>query len=511
MTEKTEKFENYFLVGGLVIAFLVLSMSLGNKFVSDDLSAIQFNPDINSWKFVTHRLIGLVQNFGYFLIANVFGVIPWPFRMLNILLHLTTATLLYKIVRRFYIFLVAICSFALYVVTPVITEPVIWISGMPYVLSGVLAMSCIYLHLEEKRSRNMEYLEIIFWSMALLTSEKYIFVPVLLVLWDWYRGSLKKSSWVLVALMGISLLRGLELLSIMGDRLTSLETSYYSSQTGRENPIFKVLVAVGNYLTLYFWPKALTLYHSEVNFGRQYLMQYGGATLGFVFWIWFLRNKVKDLWFWVVFMFITITPVLLPFGVSSLVAERYGYLFYAGLAVIISLTINYFFTGKNKNVYMYLVVGMAFVAMTGRTIVRIRDWRDADTLWFAAGKYSPSSWQNHNNLGDAYTNLKNYPMAIEEFSTAIKLNPRYADAMHNRANVYWRLGDIEKAQKGYTEAFANNPRLWQSLIKLAEIEANKGDMAKALEIMKKAYEIERSEQNKLWVDELTRMQKENAK
>jgi tetratricopeptide (TPR) repeat protein len=177
------------------------------------------------------------------------------------------------------------------------------------------------------------------------------------------------------------------------------------------------------------------------------------------------------------------------------VAERYGYLFYAGLAVILSVAINDLFQSK----LVYSIIIISCFVMSVRTLFRIQDWKDADTLWFSAAPYSYSSFQNHNNLGDAYVNMGDYQKAIEEFTKGIQLNPRYADAMHNRANVYWRLGEMEKAKQGYQDAYNTNPKLWQSLIKIAEIEANQGNWQTSAEIMKKAFQLNPSPEIAGWL------------
>ncbi len=68
------------------------------------------------------------------------------------------------------------------------------------------------------------------------------------------------------------------------------------------------------------------------------------------------------------------------------------------------------------------------------------DWKNQDTLWLATAKTSPSSHQNHNNLGDLYARRGEYEKAVEEFKKAIELKPDYGDAYHNLANVYHQIG-----------------------------------------------------------------------
>lgn len=480
-------YEKYALAALLGVAFLVLATSWPNQFVSDDIPAILNNPLITSWSNVTLRLTGSLQNLIYFLLTNIFGIVPWPLRLMSILFHLLTAGLLYAIVRRTQPFVVAWLASALFVLAPVTLEPVIWISGISYVLGGFMTMWCLYLHFDDQRTPYKDWLEIITWSLALITTEKFIFIPILLLIWDWRKNRLPRTGWLLAALLTISLIRGLGLLAILGRRVESLQAEYYNSTAGQvDSPLSKVLIAIGYYLYLYAWPKDLTLYHSEVSLGWQSLVWYGSLSLVFALAVGLSGRRKDEWWFWGAFLVTSMIPALLPFGVSSLVAERYAYLGYAGVAVLISGLVFQVMKRKALALPIKIFVGIALMAMIGRSLNRIQDWRTADHLWLAAAKSSPHSWQNHNNLGDVYSNQGEYQKAIQEFSTAIDLNPRYADAIHNRANAYLSLGETDLAKAGFQAAAEINPKLWQSRIKLAEIAVAEKNWAVAIEEVMKA-------------------------
>lgn len=488
------KNEQYWLAGILFFAFCIFAFGLPNAFVSDDFSTIVNNPLVRTWHFEMGQIWGVLQRLIYFVIANTIGITPWPFRMVNILAHLTSTYFLFLILRKMYEFSTAIIACALFVVAPTIVEPVIWISGMPYALGGMFAVWCIYLHLLEKRTLLSEVGEVVVWLLALVSNEKYIFLPILLLGWDFVYGRLRNKQWALAGLMTISLVRGIDLLMALGGQAEVLTRDYYNTNVLLVgNPVVRPLVAIGNYVWLYFWPQALTLYHSEVDFGWQSTLRFGLVTGLLFVWAYLLSKKVKSAWFWVGFFIVPMMPTLLPLGVSSIVAERYAYLSYMALATLTSLTLTHIPDFDSKKSWIYLGVGVACLALTARTWWRIYDWRDADSLWFSAENYSPHSPQNHNNLGDAYTNHGNPRRAIEEFSIAIALNPNYADAIHNRADTYLRLGEKEKAREGFTEAVKINPRLWQSYLKLASIAIADKEWQAAREMTTKALAINDSE------------------
>ena len=128
-------------------------------------------------------------------------------------------------------------------------------------------------------------------------------------------------------------------------------------------------------------------------------------------------------------------------------------------------------------------------------MVRNIDWKDEDHLWLAAAKASPSSPQNHNNLGDYYARHGDLEKAAEEFKKAIELKPNYGDAYHNLANTYQKMGKIAEAIENYQKALSFNPRLWQSYQNLAALYFEQQDFESARENLEKAIGLNSQEAN----------------
>lgn len=496
--------ESYVLIAVLCLAFFVLATSLGNDFLSDDIAAIPQNPLIHSWSHVTSDIVGSLQKFIYFVLVNLFGITPWPFRLMNILFHTGTTFMFYKILRQSYGFFVAIVSSALFLFSPITIEPVVWISGMPYVLGGFLAMTCFYLHTKANRTNLTMFFEVFLWILCVITVDKFLFLPVLFLIWDWKQNDLVMNKiWSILSLLFISFVRGLGLLFSFGNRVEVLSSSYYNeSGFTTENPIAKVMIAIGNYIWLFFWPKDLTLYHSEVDVDWNSMLRFGTVFIVFYFCLWLLRNKIKDYWFWAIFIFVSMIPALTPFKISSLVAERYAYLSAGSMSVLVALVMNKYLLPKIGKKYFVVFIGLLISVACWRNLLRIRDWRDADSLWFSAEFISPSSWQNHNNLGDAYMNKGNYSKAIEEFNKAIDINPKYVDAMHNRSNAYMHINEVKKAKQGYLDSLKANPNMWQSYTRLSSIEATSGNFVEAINLAKKAVEISDTPTTRSWLSTL---------
>lgn len=171
-------------------------------------------------------------------------------------------------------------------------------------------------------------------------------------------------------------------------------------------------------------------------------------------------------------------------------AERYVYLGALGVFVLIGLGIQKIGEIAKNQKIAYLIFALIILCLSTRTIIRNLDWRNQDTLWLATAKTSPSSSQNHNNLGDLYGRRGEYEKAVEEFKIAIKLKPNYADAYHNLANTYYQMGKDDLALENYQKALEFNPNLWQSHQNLAAIYFNQGKGQQAKEELEKAIVID---------------------
>ncbi|NIP27476.1 MAG: tetratricopeptide repeat protein, partial [Phycisphaerae bacterium] len=70
-------------------------------------------------------------------------------------------------------------------------------------------------------------------------------------------------------------------------------------------------------------------------------------------------------------------------------------------------------------------------------------WQSNYALLTDAVKKSPENPVLRYNLGVAYGERGMLGEALEEYESAIRLDPSYADAYYNAACIYSRLGDVE--------------------------------------------------------------------
>lgn len=78
--------------------------------------------------------------------------------------------------------------------------------------------------------------------------------------------------------------------------------------------------------------------------------------------------------------------------------------------------------------------------------------RDAITSFDTAIRLNPRSAEAYQARGMAYNETGKHEQALKDYDAALALNPQYAEAYFNRGNVYSDLGQYERARKDYDEA-----------------------------------------------------------
>lgn len=474
-----------------LLAFAVYFNALGNDFVSDDISGIKENPDLGNFSLLLSKPLTFFRYLFYFTVYKIWGMEPLFFRLINVFFHLDSVLLTYFLVSLMANPILAFFAAGIFAVHPIHVEAVTWISGGPYAQSTffLLVSFLLYLLSKAKNSKKLYLFSLFTFLLSAFSTEKALIFPLMLFIFELSSDSVRKN-WRKLApffVMGGLWFLFFFLQGALTGRVSTLQTDYYQGP-GLENPLIQIPVALSSYLQLIFWPDKLTLYHSEMMFTQiNYLIRVT-VTLGLLAAIIFFFKKDKKIFFWLSFFIISLLPTLTPLKISWIVAERYVYLGTLGIFMIIALGLQKIGQITNKTT-LYILFGIILSLLSLRTINRNADWKNQDTLWLATARTSPSSAQNHNNLGDYYARQDNLQKAVEEFKIAIQLQPNYGDAFHNLANTYQQMGQMDLAIENYQKAILSSPHLWQSYQNLAAIYFGQGKFNLAEENIKMAIQI----------------------
>ena len=490
--------DNRLVLAGLAVLVLAVYFnSFFNGFVSDDVQGYALNQKVGDISNIFAGPLrfspqGLLSVIAY----HLGGLHPFAFRVINIFLHLGSTILIFFILSLISKRNIAIVAASLFAVHPILIESVAWISGIPYSLYAFFFFFSFLFYILSKNNKKYLYFSVIFYTLALASSEKAVVLFFALMIYEFAYGSVRLNWKKILPHAFISFLLIVLYLTKIGARVSNVEALSYQQAQGYDNPLIQVPIAIVSYLGLIFWPDKLTLYHTEMSFSRGQFVFIYIIFLLFIGLLIYTFKKNRKAFFWLAFFVIILLPTITPFRISWTVAERYVYPGTLGIFVAVAMLVDKLASfNANAKIVAYSLLIMAIAGLSVRTIIRNADWKSEDSLWFATARVAPSGQNIHNNLGDVYARNGDLQKAVEEFMLAIQINPNYADAYHNLANTYHQMGQTEEAIKNYQKALEINPKIWQSYQNVASIYFEAGDIEAAYANIKKALEINPADPN----------------
>jgi len=471
------------------LAIITYANSLGNQFVSDDRPILE-TKNIYEWgrafKQPSHLLGELIKTIAF----KINGFNPFFYRLFNYLFHFATIVGVFVLVSLLSQARLAFIVAALFAVHPLNSEAVVWISAIQYTQLACFSIWGLinYRIWQINRQWINIFAVIVLFILSLLSSEKSIVFPLIILIFELAYGNIKIFKKTLVVVTLFSVVAGFFYQNLIKTIINVFLN--YDKQSFITNLLTQIPIALTLYWQLLFWPDKLTLYHSEFYFTIiNYIIRViiTGAIIGFII---YGYKKNRIIFFSLALFIISLIPFLTPFGFSWIVAERYVYLGSVGMFSVIGYGLWKIIKNKKTEGLGYLIFIIIILLLMVRTIFRNMDWKNEDTLWFATGKTSPSDPKTHNNLGDVYGRQGNLEKSAEEFKIAIKLNPKYADAYHNLGNTYKQMGRVDDAMINYQLAIKYNPKLWQSYQNLAVIYFSQKKFVQAEQMILQAIKID---------------------
>lgn len=477
----------------LLLVFITYINSLSNAFLSDDLAEIVQNPNIGHFSNIFTRPFGFIRPFLYWLTFSIAGLNQVLFRFSNLLFHAGSVFLVFTLLSSLFSKRLAFFVATIFAIHPAISEAVVWISGGMYPQYAFFFLLSLTLYHFSKNNKKL-YIPSIFAFLGSLMSHPQMPLALFLVfpLYEFCFPSqdsgLRKNWKKSIPFLLISLAYVLINIGNLPARENTLQTTHYQ-QGGIDNPLLLIPIAFSSYFELIFFPKVLTLYHSELAFGSiQFAIRSLLTVLFFVLTA-ISFKKHKGIFFGCMLFLLALAPTLTPFRLNWIVAERYLYLPIIGILLILGFAFEKITSNIKYKQATYITLFFIVITLSGRTIWRNIDWYSEDNLWVATGKTSPSSPNTHNNLGDVYGRHGDKLGALREFQRAIELKPNYGDAYHNLANTYIELGQPDKALENYKNALKYNPSLWQSYQNIAAIYFAAKQYDLTLENLQKAIQV----------------------
>lgn len=441
--------------------------ALRGGFHYDDSITILGNTHLEHWwTFVGHldHMVRPVLYATFLFDRSLYGTNPAGYHLLNLLLHLGSGLLIYRILSRAVteeIRLVPFLTALLFLIHPITTETVTYISGRASGLMAFFYLFAFFLYIKVSEHQDSTKLRRLYLSGSVLmlilslgSKETAVTFPLALLLWDLLMRRLKGPSLRSAILSGhlpfwIVLLLAATWASVH-PRYTALAQFSFTLRPFWDNALSE-LHAIAYGLVLFFTPWNQNFDHHLPEFHSLFqwplpldlLLLSGTVAIGLFSW-----RRYPLVTFGLGWFFLQLLPIsLIPR--NDLLSERNLYLPSIGLFLAIvalgSCCTQWVTTLLARPGFVrFTFIGIAalLVIVLGTfTYQRNQLYQDRLLLWSDAVLKSPAKARPHNNLGYAYALHGDWDRAIEEFRTAARLDPDFILAQQNLRDAYFhRVG-----------------------------------------------------------------------
>jgi tetratricopeptide (TPR) repeat protein len=506
---------SYFLAIILIITLITYINILPNKLFFDDEELIYRNLYVSDLKYLpkyfTQNMIagaGKTSNMyrPILLLSLALDYAIWKnnpigYHLTSIILHSINGILLFIFLHHFFKRkYLAFTSSVLFIIHPVQTEAVTYASGRTDLLSSFFCLICLNLvsriSMDNKKRIIFYLLSIFTFSLALLSKETALIIPLLIILLTIHQTKRfsKKGTDVLFftfPFILIDLIYTIIRLTILNfsNTLNFYPVANIYSQNLHVR-LFTFTEVFFDYLILLLFPVKLIFARSVSYITSPFnlwviLFILMSVIIYFVNKKYFPDNIIFS--FSVIWILISLLPVSGIIPINNIIAEHYLYFPSIGFFLIIS-SVFLFFWGKYTFTNFRLVLisfsAVSILLLTVRTIVRNLDYRDAIKFYTISLAQSPWHVPMRHNLAMTYADMGNFEIAVREYKHLIASADYYPQVHHNLANAYVSLGNYHGAEEEYNNALKMDPGFMFSYYGLAKLYKILGNEEKYNETLK---------------------------
>ena len=480
-----------------LIAFATLPYLniLFNGFVYDDDNQLVLNPYVRSFHYLkeifttnvwSFRGVTAITNYyrpmmtlGYLVGYKLFGLRPYGFHLISLLLHAAVVCLVFVLTQRLTGDRVgAFVAAAWFALHPSHTESVAWIAAVTDLEVTVFYLITFGLFLALPRpagGRSERLLALMggTFLLALLSKEQAMTLPALATVYEHcYREDRSETSLT-------QKLTRYGVLWLVGVAYVLFRLHFFGALAPAQNlpglttlgVLLSAVTLVGQYAWKLLWPVRLCAFYVfhpsrsllDPRFLAALLVILAFAALFFVCW----RSRERDvrfLSFAILWFFATLAPVLDAHWVGANVfTERYLYLPSVGIAWLIGLGAAKLWrhAGTPPDLRRALVLagvalGLLFAA---RIVIRDRDWNNDIVFYTRTLDSSPDSYLFQNNLGTVYWHAHEVDKAQSLWQRALALNADNPDVLNNLGLVAFEKHQYKEAAGYFERAIRLRPSL----------------------------------------------------
>jgi protein O-mannosyl-transferase len=397
------------------------------------------------------------------------GLSPFSYFLLNLLLHITNTLLVFYFTwlisgKKPWVGFFTALIFAIH---PMHVESVAWISERKDVLYSLFFLLSLiqywkYLTTDKK---SKYWICLLFFCLSLLSKPAAIILPFILLLLDYWKGRRyeKKIFTEKIPFFLLSILFAVITWQIQSDH-SIISSEVFSLGQRLMFACYGLMI----YLIRFFFPQPLSAFHpfpspDKVDWQIMIAPLVVLALAALV--LFYRKNKliVFSLLFFVINLLLVLQIVSIG---NTIVAERYTYVPYIGLAFLLSMWLHDLLKGSAK-LFLWVLPSLVLVAFGVVTFQRSKVWHDSLSLWNDVIEKYPATPVPRTNRANYFYTLATdsshageaaqlFQQALDDCNVAIKTEPRHKKAYELRGLIF-------QSQNRNEEALADG----QMLIKLA--------------------------------------------
>ena len=404
---------------------------------------------------------------------KIHGLDVTGYHIVNLLIHISTALLLYWLVIlsfrtpflarsniRDYSRHIAFFSALLFVSHPIQTEAVTYIWQRVSSLTTMFYLLSLTLYIRGRLSDNgnnylLYFLSIISAIFAMKTKQTALTLPVMIALYEFMflEGKMKKRILYLLPFLFTIPIIPLTLIDIgkpfgalIGDvsgatrDLTDMSRSAYLMNE------FRVIVT---YLRLIFFPTNQNL---DYDYPIADSFFSPGIISSFIFLLAifaagvYIFKKYRDshphtrlISFGIFWFFITLSVESSLIPIANIICEYRVHLPSAGIFILVTTAV-FMFADKRKAVAASVILMLISITLAGAAYARNNVWKNELSIWQDVVEKSPAKARGHNNVGMWYYERQDRANAIPYFLKVIELDPMHHKAHNNLGLAYMGEG-----------------------------------------------------------------------
>lgn len=483
----------------IIAGFCVYSNSLAGEFVWDDQILIEDNIYLKNFcntskVFSDVGYLDVDKGYSYYRPLQILSYMAdyslWKFNVFgyhltNIILHILTSIVLYWfILVIFKNKLTAFFTSILFVIHPIHTEAVAYISGRADSM-GLMFMLLAFIFYIKYKSNNSKFTHIsmlLSYLLSLCSRESTLIFPILILFYH-YSFKEKFNLKTVFSIIGVVCLYFVL-------RLNALGFLVYEHMSGLFDRIPGAFVALGEYIRLLLIPFPLHMEYGNRSFNFCNIKVIIGILILAVLLtcLFKFKNSKKFYFFGIGWFLITFLPISNIFPINAYMAEHWLYAPSIGFFLITARGMNFVYSKLRfyniGRILIFCIIGFyGFLTIAANSY-----WIDPVSFYERVLKFTPNNSIIYNNIGMLHNRRGKEEDAVSSFKKAISINPNFAQAYNNLAIIYWNKGERREALKLFQKAVilgCDYAKLYCNIAKayyeFGEIEAAKIFYKKALE------------------------------